>query len=284
MTTIGVNRTHPATRPAIPAEMIALKDRLKATWMAGDYDYFSRFMERSAVEFLDRLGLPAGASLLDVACGSGQLALVAARRGYGVTGVDIAANWIEAARARARFENLPIQFDEGDAEDLPYADAQFDAVATLYGAMFAPRPERVAAELLRVTKPGGIIAMANWNAEGFVGAMFKVIAKFIAPPGMPSPLQWGDEEIVRQRFADGVSELRATRVTYTFEYPFSPSEVVDFFRKYYGPTARGFASLDESTQRALHGELTDLWSAHNTATDGTTRVTSEYLEVRARRA
>ena len=128
------------TQANAATDIDALKTRLKATWMDGNYDYFSRFMESSAVEFLDRLDIPAGASVLDVACGSGQLALVAARRGAKVTGVDIATNAILAARSRANAEGLDARFDEGDAEALPYADASFDVVASLYGAMFAPRP------------------------------------------------------------------------------------------------------------------------------------------------
>jgi ubiquinone/menaquinone biosynthesis C-methylase UbiE len=140
--------------------------------MAGDYDRFSHFMESSAVEFLNRVSIPSGASLLDVACGSGQLALVAARRGVRVTGVDIAVNSIRAARDRAQAEALPAQFDEGDAEALPYPDASFDVVASLFGAMFAPRPDLVAQELVRVCRPGGMIAMANWTKAGFIGQMF----------------------------------------------------------------------------------------------------------------
>src|SRR5262249_42502815 len=136
------------------AEIASLKDKLKATWMAGNYDYFSRFMESSAVEFLDRLPLGVGDRLLDVACGSGQLGRRAARRGARVTGVDIATNWIEAARGRAASDGLAAQFDVGDAEELPYPDASFDVVASIYGAMFAPRPERVARELARVCRPG----------------------------------------------------------------------------------------------------------------------------------
>jgi len=262
----------------------ALKESLRATWTAGDYDYFSRYMESSAVEFFDRLERPSGTSFLDVACGSGQLALVAARRGFEVTGVDIATNSIEAARGRALFENLDARFDEGDAEALPYANASFDTVATLYGAMFAPRPELVASELLRVTRPGGVVAMANWNAEGFIGELFRVIARFISPPGMPSPLLWGDRDTVRKRFASGVSDLGLTTVTYTFEYPFPPAGVVELFRKYYGPTRRGFDSLGAEAQAGLRGELEDLWTSRNEATDGTTRITSEYLEVVATRA
>jgi SAM-dependent methyltransferase len=257
-----------------------LKERLKATWMAGNYDYFSRFMEQSAVQLLDRVAVRAGASLLDVACGSGQLALIAARRGAKVTGVDIATNAIIAARSRARAEGLDAQFDEGDAEDLPYADASFEVVASLYGAMFAPRPELVARELLRVCRPGGTIVMGNWTREGFIGQMFKTFARFIAPPGMPAPALWGDEATVRERFGAGVSALRLTRVIYTFDYPFAPADVVEFFRENYGPTTKAFAALSPADGEALRAALVALWSTHNKAAEpNRTIVDAEYLEV-----
>jgi 2-polyprenyl-3-methyl-5-hydroxy-6-metoxy-1,4-benzoquinol methylase len=266
-------------------EMHALKHRLRATWMAGDYDRFSRFMESSAVEFLDRVGIPPGASLLDVACGSGQLALVAARRGVRVTGVDIAENSIRAARERAQAEALPAQFDEGDAEALPYADASFDLVASLFGAMFAPRPDLVAQELVRVCRPGGTIAMANWTKTGFIGQMFAIVAAFIAPTGMPSPVLWGDESTVHVRLGSAVADLQMTRVMYQFDYPFSPAGVVDFFRDYYGPTNRAFAALTAQNQKALHEGLVALWSAQNQSSHANrTVVDSEYLQIVATRA
>jgi SAM-dependent methyltransferase len=268
------------TATATTTDIDALKTRLKATWMDGNYDYFSRFMESSAVAFLDRLGVKPGASLLDVACGSGQLALIAARRGANVTGVDIATNSILAARGRAAAEGLDARFDEGDAEALPYPDASFDVIATIYGAMFAPRPDVVAAELLRVCRPGGTIAMGNWTPEGFIGQMFKTFARFIAPPGMPAPTLWGDETVVRERFAAGLSDLRLTRVNYRFDYPFAPADVVEFFREYYGPTTRAFATLGETDRSALRAALVELWAAHNQATEPSrTIVDAEYLEV-----
>jgi ubiquinone/menaquinone biosynthesis C-methylase UbiE len=268
------------TAVAATTDIDALKTRLKATWMDGNYDYFSRFMESSAVEFLDRLGVEAGTSLLDVACGSGQFALIAARRGARVTGVDVATNSILAARGRAASEGLDTRFDEGDAEALPYPDASFDVVASLYGAMFAPRPELVAAELLRVCRPGGRIAMGNWTREGFIGKMFKTFARFIAPPGMPAPVLWGDETVVRERFGKGVSNLRLTRVNYRFDYPFPPAEVVEFFRKYYGPTTRAFATLGEVDRAALRADLVELWASHNQTNESArTVVDAEYLEV-----
>ncbi len=265
--------------------MHALKHRLRATWMAGDYDRFSRFMESSAVEFFDRVGIPPGASLLDVACGSGQLALVAARRGARVTGVDIAENSIRAARERAQAEALPAQFDEGDAEALPYADASFDVVASLFGAMFAPRPDLVAHELVRVCRPGGTIAMANWTRTGFIGQMFALVSKFIAPPGMPAPVLWGDESMVRERLGSATADLRLTRVMYRFEYPLSPAGVVDFFRDYYGPTNRAFAALIARDREALHADLVALWRAHNQSSlANRTAVDAEYLQVIAIRS
>jgi SAM-dependent methyltransferase len=172
----------------------------------------------------------------------------------------------------------------GDAEALPFPDASFDVVASLIGAMFAPRPERVAGELLRVCVPGGTIAMANWTAGGFIGQMFKAISRFIAPANMPSPVLWGDETVVKDRFGKGVSDLKLTKRFYTFDYPFSPRDVVNFFRLYYGPTNRAFASLDDAGQRRLHEELESLWSANNRASGGFTVVEAEYLEVIATRA
>ena len=269
---------------AIGSEIDNLKARLKVTWSAGDYDRFSRHMEQDARAFYERLDIPAGGRMLDVACGSGQVALWAARDGVNVTGVDIAPNLVERAQARARAEGLNARFIEGDAEALPFEAASFDVVASLIGAMFAPRPELVARELLRVCSPGGIIAMGNWTAEGFVGQMFKTFSKFIAPSGMPAPVLWGDEAVVRKRLGHGASDLTMIRRQYTFTYPFSPAEVVEFFRQYYGPTNLAFASLDEKNARSLREELVELWSQHNRGGAELTVVAAEYLEVLAVRA
>src|SRR5262245_12261762 len=260
-----------------------LKTRLKTTWMTGDYDLFSRFMQKDAEHFFRRLGIKAGTRLLDVGCGAGQLALIAARAGAQVTGCDISTNWLEKARARASAEGLQITFEEGDAESLPYEDDQFDAVISLIGAMFAPRPERVAAELTRLCRPGGMIAMANWTPGGFIGQMFKTISKHIAPSGMPAPVLWGHEATVRERFREGVSDLKCTPHVYHFDYPFPPDAVVEFYRSHYGPMSRAFASLDVNGQEKLRSELVGLWSGHNNAEDDTTKVDAEYLEVIATR-
>jgi len=166
---------------------------------------------------------------------------------------------------------------------MPYGDSSFDVVMTMFGAMFAPRPEAAAPELLRVCRPGGRVAMANWAPSGFIGRMFKATAAHVPPPDIPSPLLWGDEATVRERLRDGIDELHFNRRTVAFRLPLTPGQTVDFFREWYGPTLRAFASLDEGGPAELRRGLTNLWSEHNLATDGTTHVESEYLEVVATR-
>jgi SAM-dependent methyltransferase len=268
----------------VPGGVDELKSRLKSVWMSGDYDLFSRFMEKGAERLYRRLGIQPGTRLLDIGCGAGQLALIAARAGARVTGCDIATNWLQRARSRAAAERLEISFDEGDAESLPYGDGRFDAVVSLLGAMFAPRPNLVASEMTRVCRSGGLIAMANWTPDGFIGEMFRTISRHIAPAPIPAPVLWGDERTVRDRFRDGIADLKCTVRVYHFDYPFPPDAVVDFFRINYGPMSRAFASLDANGQKELRRELVLLWSAHNDAADGTTRVDAEYLDVRATRA
>ena len=266
-------------------ELEALKTKLRATWSAGDFSQIAKAYTRGAAEFVERLNVKPGMTFLDVACGDGNLAIPAAHLGATVTGMDLAPLMVQQARERAQREGVRAQFDEGDAEALQYEDNSFDVVATIFGAMFAPRPELVAAELLRVCKPGGKIAMANWTPGGFVGQMFKATAAHVPPPpGMPSPVQWGIEEKVRERLGAGVSALETNLRFAVFEFPISPADVVEHFRLYYGPTQKAFAALDEQGQAALRADLEKLWSDNNRATDGTTEVLSEYLEVVATKA
>lgn len=258
-----------------------LKSNLKATWMAGDFGEIAKFTQKVAEAFVARAPIRAGNRLLDVACGTGNVSLPAARAGAEVTGVDIATNLLEQARARAAAEKLPIAFQEGDAEDLPFPDQQFDFVVSMFGAMFAPRPERVASELVRVCKPGGMIAMANWTPDGFVGKSFQITSAMAPlPPGIPEPVLWGSEEVVRERL-HGVARLTLRREAAVFEYPFPPKEVMQLFRRFFGPMQATFARLDTASQASLERQMEALWTEHNLATDGTTRVTAEYLDVRA---
>jgi SAM-dependent methyltransferase len=266
-------------------DMEALKTKLRATWMTGDFGEIAKTYAGGAEQFVRSLNLQPGMRVLDVACGTGNLALPAARLGAVVTGVDIAPNLIERAREDAKREGLTAQFDEGDAENLPYADASFDAVITMFGAMFTPRPELTAGELKRVCRPGGIIAMANWTPAGFIGQMFKIVGSHVSPPpNMPSPLMWGSEEVVRERLGEGSSAVQISRESVNFVLPFGPAQTVEQFLVFYGPTNKAFNSLDENGKTAFRRDLEQHWTTHNRASDGTTDVPSEYLKVVAVRS
>jgi 2-polyprenyl-3-methyl-5-hydroxy-6-metoxy-1,4-benzoquinol methylase len=260
----------------------AVKAKQKATWESGDFGQIARTIENVAEEFMARLPLHPGTRVLDAACGTGNLAVIAANHGCAVSGIDIASNLIEQARTRATAEGLGIDYQEGDAEALPFADAQFGLVVSMFGVMFAPRPDVVSSELRRVTKPGGQIALANWTPEGFIGKMFQVFKAHLPPPptGVPSPMGWGDEATVCSRLAQGFTEVRLTRRIALMSYPFPPDKTVEFFRQYYGPTQKAFAALDINAQAALRRDLVALQAANNIATvPGTTEVAAEYLEV-----
>ena len=277
-----MNTTKTQTAPDIQT----IKARQKATWESGDFGEVAKFIMLIAEQFMSRIVLKPGMKVLDAACGSGNLAVIAAHRGCVTSGLDIASNLIAQARERARKESLDIAFTEGDAEAMPYPDASFDAVVSMYGVMFAPRPERVVAELCRVTKPGGFIGMANWTTEGFIGKMFAVFARHVPPPvGLPSPLLWGNEAAVTSRFNGTVKDLQMTRYTARMCYPFDPAGTVDFFRRYYGPTHRAFAALAPAGQDALRRDLVELQTRHNVSPrPDETDTPAEYLEVHARRA
>ena len=271
---------------ATSPQFAQLKSALKATWMAGDFGKVAELVAHEGEGFVSRLGLQPGLRVLDVACGTGNTAIPAARAGAEVVGVDIAPNLLQQASGRAQSEGVRARFQEGDAEELPFRDGEFDVVLTMFGAMFAPRPERVAAELLRVCKPGGMIAMANWTPEGFVGKTFRRTAELVPPPlGVPAPVLWGDENVVRQRFANGsLSKLQTRRHPARFHYPYPPKEIVDLFLQYFGPMKMAYSRLDDEGKARLAAELQALWEEHNEASDGTTAVVAEYLEVHAVRA
>lgn len=259
-----------------------LKQRMRASWMAGDFGEIARRNEREAEAFVSRLGLKPGMKLLDVACGTGNVSIPAARTGANVTGLDIAPNLLQQARKRAESEGLKIEFIEGDAERLPQEAGQFDVVTSMYGAMFAPRPDMVASEFTRVCRSGGLIAMANWTARSFVGQSFIITGRHAPPPpGVPSPLLWGDESVVAQRFGPR-ARVETTKRELAFDFPFGPAETAAFFRKYLGPTQMAFARLDAAGQKALGEDLTNHWTAQNEGDAQHTLIKSEYLEVHAR--
>jgi ubiquinone/menaquinone biosynthesis C-methylase UbiE len=266
-----------------PGSLEDLKQRMRATWMAGDFGKIAEYSAHGAQEFVDRLQIQPGIRVLDVACGTGNLAIPAARAGADVTGVDIALNLVEQARRRAAAEGVKAVFDEGDAEQLPYPDAHFDLVMSMFGAMFAPRPERVASELVRVCRPGATIAMANWTPDGFSGEMFRLGSRYVPPPeGIPAPTLWGDETTVRERLAGKVSKIETVKRRLALEYPFPPSEVVQFFLRHFGPVLVAFSKLDEARQAAYIADMEKLFRERNEAAGGDTLVHAEYLEVVAR--
>jgi len=272
-------------RPAGVPDVKAVKARMKAVWMSGDFGEIARYTTTEAESFVAGLHLPPGARLLDVACGTGNVSLPAARAGAVVTGVDIATNLLAAAKARAEGEGLAVRFEEGDVEELPYRDAEFDAVVSMFGAMFAPRPEQAAAEIARVCRPGGLIAMANWTPEGFVGKTVHVTNHFVPPPpGLASPVLWGDEQVVRERFGDWAGSFAACRRELFFDYPFGPAESVQFHRTYLGPIAAAFERLEPQGQQMLAEAMTQLYSDHNEGDDNHTLIRGEYLEIRVERA
>lgn len=263
----------------LESEVDALSGRVRSTWTAGDFGRIALGYEGGAAQFVARLGVGLGDRVLDVACGTGNLTLPAARTGAKVSGIDIAPNLLDQLARRASQEGLGIEIQEANCEALPYADASFDTVMSMFGVMFAARPELAAAELVRVCRSGGRIAMANWTLGSFVGDMLRTTASFAPPPaGTPSPLLWGSESVVRDRLGDQVV-AHFTNRRMTFEYPVSPAEVVDLFRLWYGPTKRVFDGLDADAAAELRHQLITLWSENNRALDGTTRVESEFLEV-----
>ena len=267
-----------------PDTLEAIKHTQRATWDSADYAAVATRIVPMAELLIDAADIEAGSTVLDIATGSGNAALAAARAGGVVTGIDYAPGLLERARTRAAAEDLDMTLMEADAEALPFEDASFDAVVSAVGVMFTPDQPRAAAELLRVVRPGGTIALANWTPTSFVGGMLRTVGRHVPPPaGIPSPLRWGTEEALAELLGDAVSELLVRRQTFVFRFR-SAAEFVEFFRANYGPVHRAFAALDEEGQARLAADLHDLASSANRSTGSAVAMPSEYLEVIATRA
>ena len=257
----------------------AIKDRQQKTWTSGDYARIGNTLVIMGELLCEAVDVHAGDKVLDVATGSGNTAISAARRFCDVTGIDYVPELIEQARKRAEVEGMSIAFDVGDAEDLPYPDASFDVVLSTLGVMFAPNQEKVAEELLRICRSGGKIALANWTPDGFIGYMFRTLGKHVPPPpGIKPPPLWGTEERLRELLGEDIASLEVTRRSYMFRYP-SAGHFVEYFRSYYGPTLKAFESLEPEGQRSLAEDLEELLTQWNTSGDATVVVPSDYLEV-----
>jgi SAM-dependent methyltransferase len=262
-----------------------LTARARAIWSGADFLPIARSFAAGAAEFVARLELRPGESVLDVACGTGNLAIPAARAGARVSGVDIAPNLIAEAQLEARTTGLSIAFEVGDAEALPYRDGQFDTTVTMFGAMFAYRPAKAAAELVRVTRPGGRIAMANWTPGSVIGDLLRAHVAVVPPPAeVPSPLLWGDESTARTRFGDTLRDFTATRRTLDLRFSLPPAAVTELFASCYGPTVATLAAAGPEGRQQLRDALTHLFTEHNRATGTGTVISGEYLDVRAIRA
>ncbi len=245
----------------------------KALWEKGDFTRLAATMRESGDALVESIGVKPGMKVLDLGCGDGTTALPAAQRGADVLGVDIAANLVAAGNKRASEAGLKnLRFQEGDACNLEaLADNQFDLVITIFGAMFAPKPNDVAKEMVRVTKSGGRIVMGNWipNNPTLVASILKISAAYTPPPpeGFVSPMLWGSEEHVAERFAAaGVprANIAFLQDTYNFNFPGTPSGFVDTFRTFYGPTMNAFAAAEQNGKaEALREELEALFAAQN---------------------
>jgi SAM-dependent methyltransferase len=262
----------------------------KALWEKGDFTRIADSMRESGTELVQKLGVTQGMKVLDLGCGDGTTALPEARLGADVLGVDIAANLVAAGNARAKAEGLAnCKFQEGDATDLrDLKDGTFDLVVSIFGAMFAPRPFDVAKEMTRVTRPGGRIVMGNWipNDPTLVAQILKISSAYSPPPpeGFVSPMTWGIESNVIERFGSaGVprDRISCARDTYTFHFGSPPAELVDAFRKYYGPTMNAFEAAEKNGRSAeLKKELDDLFNSQNKSTAaGATVIPATYLRV-----
>jgi ubiquinone/menaquinone biosynthesis C-methylase UbiE len=263
--------------PAAP-DLVAVKGRQQATWASGDYHMIGTQIQIVSELLIEALDVHSTEHVLDVATGSGNAALAAARRGCQVVGIDYVPSLLDRARRRRDAEGLDAQFIEGDAEALPFANGQFDVVSSVFGAMFAPNQEQTANELVRVTRSGGRIGLAAWTPEGFIGQFFKVNGRHVPPPaGLRPPLQWGTVERLSELFGDVTTELRVERRFYTFRAR-TPKSWIDDFRRWYGPTLKSFEAVGTAGAEALEADLLALIASLNRADDGTMAVPSEYLE------
>jgi ubiquinone/menaquinone biosynthesis C-methylase UbiE len=273
--------TPTATSPVTPTptpDLAAIKQRQRATWSSGDYHMIGTQIQIVSELLIEALDVHSTERVLDVASGSGNAALAAARRGCDVVGSDYVPALLDRARRRAEAEGLEIEFVEGDAEALPFADGSFDVVSSVFGAMFAPNQEQAATELARVARSGGRIGVVAHTPDGFIGNLFKVIGKHVPPPaGLRSPIQWGTESRLRELFGDAVAELRVEKRHYVFRDR-SPGQFVEYWRRFYGPTLKAFETVGDAGRVALEADIVELIGRFNQADDGTMVVPSEYLE------
>jgi len=257
----------------------AIKQRQQQTWASGDYAIVATQLNIVSELLCEAAALRAGQKVLDVATGSGNTALAAARRNCDVTGIDYVPELLRRAQERAETERVKVTLLEGDVENLPFTSNSFDVVLSTFGAMFAPNQEQTAKELVRVCSPGGKIGMANWPKDTFIGQMLTVVSQLVPPPqGLKPVVLWGSEEYVRELFSDVISSLQLTRQTVMFRFQ-SAEHFLDTFFKYYGPTLKAYQSLDSDGKETMARGLTDLINNFNQSGDETVMLPFEYAEI-----
>lgn len=277
MTTIIECLPSGVTKPG--PDLGAVKTKQQAAWSSGDYAIVGTTLQIVGEQLAEAMDLRSGQTVLDVAAGNGNVTLAAARRWCDVTSTDYVDALLDRGRERARAERLSVTFQQADAESLPFADGEFDAVVSTFGVMFTADQDRAAAELLRVCKPGGKIGLANWTPGGFVGHMFKIIGKHLPPPaGVKSPALWGTRKRLDEMFGAGSHAIAVAPRDFVFRYR-APEHFLEVFRDYYGPMLKAFDAVDGAGKAALARDLIDLIKRMNTSGDATMVVPSEYLEV-----
>ena len=272
MQTIGDATAQPAP------DLAALKSRQQSAWASGDYSVIGARLQIVGENLCEALDLRSGEKVLDIAAGNGNATLAAARRWAEVTSTDYVPELLERGRERAMANGLAVEFQQADAEALPFKDASFDVVVSTFGVMFTPDQDKAAKEMLRVCRPGGRIGMANWTPESFIGQVFKTIGKHIPPmPGVRSPALWGTKARLEEMFG-GQAGIEATSRMYNFRYR-SPAHWLEVFRTWYGPVYKAFEALPQPGKTALEEDFLALIARFNRAKDGTMVVPAEYLEV-----
>jgi SAM-dependent methyltransferase len=272
------------TTTKIAADLTQVKQRQQQMWASGDFHAVGTLIQPVADALCDAAGLRAGWRVLDVACGSGNAALAAARCGCDAVGIDYVPALLARGRQRAEAEGLAVELLEGDAEAIPFPDASFDAALSVFGSMFAPNHRQAATELVRVARPGGRIGLATWRPDGFVGQMLQVVAAHVPPPaGVPSPIQWGSEAYLGDLFGDEIDSLASRELTFTFRFR-SAEAFVDYFRRFYGPTVKAFEATDPAGTDRLFGDLVDLVHRFARTSSGPVGIPATYLETVAVRS
>jgi SAM-dependent methyltransferase len=260
-------------------DLTAVKGRQQKMWASGDFHAVAFVIQPVADQVCEATDLQAGWRVLDVACGSGNAALAAARCGCEVIGIDYVPDLLERGRRRAEAEGVSLDLREGDAEAIPFADGEFDAVLSVYGSMFAPDQARAAAELVRVCRPGGPIGLATWVPDGFIGQMLKVVSSRVPPPpGVASPLLWGTESHLRDLFGDAVESLTCTERTFIWRFR-SAEDFVTFMRTYYGPTLKAFEAVGPDGEDSLSADLADLARQFAGVGEGPVAIPATWLEI-----